>query len=122
MKILGNILWLIFGGLILGLLWFVAGIICCVTLIGIPLGVECFKFAKLAFWPFGRDVEFGGSTGKMLLNILWISLCGWELATAAAGIGIIYCITIVGIPFGLQCFKFAKLALTPFGAKIVKTT
>lgn len=119
MKILGNILWLLFGGIILGLLWFLAGILCFLTIIGIPLGAQCMKFAGFVFWPFGRDIDYGGGMGSFLLNALWLVLFGWELAAASLVVGLFWCITIVGIPFGIQSFKFAKLALMPFGAEII---
>lgn len=120
MRFIGNILWFIFGGVILGLAWFLAGLLCCITIIGIPLGIQCFKFASLALWPFGRDVDFShAGVVSLLVNILWILLLGWELAVTAVTIGLVYCVTIIGIPFGLQAFKFAKLALLPFGARIV---
>lgn len=123
MRFIGNVLWFIFGGVILAVLWFVAGLICCVTIIGIPLGIQCFKFAALMLWPFGRDIDFSkAGIGSFLVNILWILFLGWELAVTALVIGLFYCVTIIGIPFGLQAFKFAKLALMPFGARIVSRT
>ena len=118
-QVLGNILWILFGGLLSALCWFLAGCVCCITIIGIPVGLQCFKFAKLALCPFGRIIYYGNmSSGSVLLNVLWILLCGIELAVASAMMGIICCLTIIGIPFGLQHFKFAALALMPFGAKI----
>lgn len=120
MKTVGNVLWIIFGGLLLALLWGIAGIVCCVTLVGIPVGVQCFKFARLMLAPFGKDVEFGNGFGSLILNILWICVFGVELSVTAAVIGLLWCVTVVGIPVGLQSFKFAKLAFLPFGAKIVK--
>lgn len=120
MKTIGNILWFFFGGLLLALMWAIAGLVCFVTIIGIPVGVQCFKFASLMLAPFGHDVEFGDGFGSLLLNLLWIIVFGVELAVTSAVIGLVWCITIVGIPIGLQSFKFAKLALLPFGAKIVK--
>lgn len=119
MGCIGNILWFLFGGLWLGLGWSLAGILWCVTIVGIPIGMQCFKFAKLAFFPFGKEIRFGGGAGKTLLNILWLLLSGIPLALEAALAGVILCVTIVGIPFGMQCFKLAKLALMPFGAEIV---
>lgn len=119
MGCIGNILWFLFGGLWLGLGWSLAGILWCVTIVGIPVGMQCFKFAKLAFFPFGKEIRFGGGAGKTLLNILWLLLSGIPLALEAALAGVILCVTIVGIPFGMQCFKLAKLALMPFGAEIV---
>ncbi|MGL4606153.1 MAG: YccF domain-containing protein [Eubacteriaceae bacterium] len=119
MRFLGNIIWVLFGGFFMATLWFVVGIICCVTLIGIPLGVQAFKMAGLTLWPFGRDVDFSNmGTGSAILNVFWIILFGWELALASVILGVCYCVTVIGIPFGLQWFKFAKLSLLPFGAVI----
>lgn len=118
MSFLGNIIWFIFGGLIMGLSWIGIGLLWCITLVGIPVGVQCFKLAGLAFFPFGKEVSYGGGVGSFLLNILWIIFGGIPLAIEAAVIGLIFCVTVVGIPFGLQCFKIAKLALMPFGAKV----
>ena len=122
MRIFGNILWFLLAGLWLFLGWALAGLLWCVTLIGIPWGVQCFKFAKLASFPFGKDVLFGSGVGSLLLNILWVLLSGVPLAIEAAVIGAVLCATGVGIPFGLQCFKIAKLAFLPFGARIVPST
>lgn len=119
MRILGNIIWFLFGGMILGLSWFFCGVFWCITIIGIPWGIQCFKFASLAFAPFGKEIHYGGGVFKLLLNIIWLLISGIPLAIEALAIGCVFCITIIGIPFGLQCFKFAKLALLPFGAKVV---
>ena len=118
MKFIGNLLWFIFGGIIMGMSWAIAGLLWCVTIIGIPWGVQCFKFAKLCFFPFGKDVELGGGVGSLLLNIIWLMISGLPLALEALVIGCIFCVTIIGIPFGKQCFKLAKLSLMPFGATI----
>ena len=118
MRFLGNILWFFTGGLILGLSWAIAGLFWCVTIIGIPWGLQCFKFAKLMFAPFGKEINWGGGPISLLANIAWVVLTGVPLAIESAAIGVVLCITIVGIPWGLQCFKFAKLALLPFGAKV----
>lgn len=120
MSCLGNVLWFLFGGLIMGLSWVLAGVLWCVTIIGIPVGLQCFKFASLAFFPFGKEVQYGGGVGSLLLNILWLIVSGILLAVESAVIGCVFCITIIGIPFGKQCFKIAKLALMPFGASIVQ--
>lgn len=121
MRTIGNLLWFVLGGFILGLAWFLAGIICCLTIVGIPLGRQCFKFASLACWPFGRDIDFSRmGTVSLLANILWILFLGQELALLSAVLGLVFCVTIVGIPFGLQYFKFAKLAFLPFGARIIR--
>lgn len=118
MRTLGNILWFIFGGLILSILWGVAGLLCCCTIIAIPVGIQCFKFASFVLWPFGRDVVFSNGVGSFLLNLLWLLIFGWELALASCILGLLWCVTIVGIPFGIQFFKFTRLALLPFGAEI----
>ena len=122
MKTLGNILWFIFGGLILSVLWGVVGVICCCTITAIPAGIQCFKFASFVFWPFGRDVVFSSNVGSFLLNVIWILIFGWELAVVSCTFGIVLCITLIGIPFGLQFFKFAKIALLPFGSHIESTS
>lgn len=118
MKTVANILWILFGGLILSILWALAGVILCITIIGIPVGIQCFKFANLMLFPFGRDVVYGNSTVSFLLNVLWIICFGLNIALWSLTIGVLWCITIIGIPIGTQCFKFAKLALMPFGAII----
>ena len=119
MGCLGNALWFIFGGFALGMGWLIAGVLWCVTIVGVPIGVQCFKRAGLAFFPFGKEVRYGGGVGSMLLNILWLLLSGIPLAIEAAAVGLLFCITIIGIPFGKQCFKLAKLALMPFGTEVV---
>jgi len=95
----------------MGLLW-------CVTIIGIPIGRQCFKFASLSLAPFGKDVQYGGGAPSLIANIFWLLISGIPLAVCFAVNGLILCCTIIGIPFGLQCFKMAKLALMPFGASI----
>lgn len=120
MSFLGNLLWFIFGGFISGITWCLAGVLWCITIIGIPIGIQCFKFASLAFSPFGKDVEYGGGAMSLLANIIWIIVSGIPMALENFLIGCIWCVTIVGIPFGLQFFKIAKLALMPFGAEIIK--
>lgn len=118
MRFIGNVLWFIFGGFWMGLGWLAAGCLWCITVIGIPIGVQCFKFAGLAFFPFGKDVSYGGGIASLLCNILWLLISGIPLALEAVILGCSFCITIIGIPFGLQCFKLAKLALMPFGARV----
>lgn len=119
MTFLGNLLWFLFGGLIGGLGWTLAGYLWCITIVGIPVGLQCFKFAGLAFFPFGKEIVYGGGTFSVLVNIIWLLLSGLELAIGYVVLGCLWCITIVGIPFGKQCFKLAKLALMPFGASVV---
>ena len=119
MTFLGNLLWFLFGGLIGGLGWTLAGCLWCITIVGIPVGLQCFKFAGLAFFPFGKEIVYGGGTFSVLVNIIWLLLSGLELVIGYVVLGCLWCITIVGIPFGKQCFKLAKLALMPFGASVV---
>ena len=120
MRLIGNILWFIFGGFFSGLSWLIAGLLWCITIIGIPYGRQCFKFASLSFSPFGKDVEYGGGVPSALANIIWVIVSGIWMALENFFIGLIWCITVVGIPFGKQFFKIAKLSLMPFGAQIVK--
>ena len=119
MGCLGNFLWFLFGGCVLGLSWLFIGILWCITIVGIPIGIQCFKFASLAFFPFGKEVQYGGGAVSMILNIIWLIAGGIPLAIEAATLGVLFCITIIGIPFGHQCFKIAKLSLMPFGATVV---
>ena len=119
MTFLGNLLWFLFAGLIGGLGWTLAGCLWCITIVGIPVGLQCFKFAGLAFFPFGKEIVYGGGPFCVLVNIIWLLLSGLELAIGYVVLGCLWCITIVGIPFGKQCFKLAKLALMPFGASVV---
>ena len=121
MKFIGNILWLILGGLLVSLYYFIAGLVFCITIIGIPFGLQLFKMGVFALWPFGHDVVSDVNDGgclSIIMNILWILFGGIEIATLHLGFGLLCCITIVGIPFGLQHFKMALLALIPFGKKI----
>ena len=118
MGCLGNLLWFLCGGLISGLSWCLAGCLWCITIIGIPVGMQCFKFAALSLCPFGKEVVFGGGAGSVLLNILWLVLTGLPMALAHAAWGCLLCVTVIGIPFGLQFFKLARLSLFPFGSQV----
>jgi len=119
MSFLGNIIWLLFGGILGAIVWALAGLLWCASIIGIPFGLQCFKIAAFVLWPFGRDIEVGNfGAGGLIFNIIWIILFGWEFAIGHMIIGAVFCLTIVGIPFGLQHFKLAKLGLIPFGARI----
>ena len=122
MSVLGNVLWFISGGFIPAVLWFIFGALWSVTIIGIPVGVQCFKMANLQLFPFGKDISYSSmGAGSFLVNIIWIFIGGIELAITNAVIGVLLCLTIIGIPFGLQSFKMAKLSLMPFGARIVRS-
>ena len=122
MQTLGNILWLIFVGIWLAIGFVIAGIIMFILLITIPFGIQAFKLAGFALWPFGRHVEYTdrvASPLRIIGNILWIIFGGLWLAVHCLIGGVILCITIIGIPFGIQAFKLIPVALMPFGAEIV---
>lgn len=117
MRTIGNILWMLFFGLWTAVVWFALGLLWCITIVGIPCGVQCFKIAGLVLWPFGKEVssDFGAHP---ILNLIWMIFGGLELAISYVVGGAICCITIIGIPFGKQCFKLATLSLAPFGARV----
>ena len=122
MKILGNIFWLILGGFAISVYYAIIGLLFCCTIVGIPFGLQLIKMAGFAFWPFGRQVVSGDNDNGCLsifMNILWIVLGGIEIAFLHFGFGLVCCLTIVGIPFGLQHFKMGILAVIPFGKEIV---
>ena len=122
MTVLGNVLWLVLAGLWLGLSYLFAGIVTCLTIIGIPFGIQSFKLAGYAFWPFGRTVierQSGAGALGCLGNVLWLLLGGWWLALLQIVVGVVLCLTIIGIPFGIASFRMAVLALVPFGKQVV---
>lgn len=121
MRFLGNLLWCLFGGLFSALSWTLAGLFWCITIVGIPVGMQCFKFANLSLFPFGKEILYAGGAPSLLFNLLWLLLSGLPLAITHAIWGCVLCLTIVGIPFGLQFFKIARLALFPFGSRVVVT-
>ena len=108
-------------GCLQGLSLVLAGFLCSILLIGIPIGRQCFKLASLAFFPIGKEVNYGGSAISVIANIFWMIFSGSPLAVVAVLNVVLLCCTIIGIPFGLQCFKIAKLALFPFGASVINT-
>lgn len=121
MKFIGNILWLLLGGILISFYYAVMGLLFCITIIGIPFGLQLFKIAGLALWPFGREVTAGPNDSGLLsiiMNIIWIIFGGIEIALLHVWFGVLCCITIIGIPFGLQHFKMTLLALVPFGKQI----
>ncbi|MCK9536609.1 MAG: YccF domain-containing protein [Bacilli bacterium] len=115
MKLIGNILWFLLVGLWGAIYYFVAEILLCIIIIGIPFGLQCFKLGKLMVFPFGKNVKTNFEKHP-IANIIWVIVLGWEMALSNLIAGIIFYITIIGIPFGKQCFKLAKLSLIPFGA------
>ncbi|HKM30027.1 MAG TPA: YccF domain-containing protein [Bacilli bacterium] len=117
MKTVGNILWFVLIGFLSSVSWFLIGVVLCITIIGIPFGKQCFKIAGLTIWPFGKNIDTKFDAHP-IANILWLIFFGWELAVGYLTVGLIFFITIIGIPFGKQCFKLAQLSFFPFGATI----
>lgn len=118
MSLLGNIVWLIFGGFLAGIGYIIGGIALCITVVGIPFGVQAIKIGMATFAPFGKEVyeqENANSVTNTIFNMLWLLLFGWEIALAHLIHGIILAVTIIGLPFAKQHFKLIPLALFPFG-------
>ena len=121
MKLLGNIIWLIFGGIETAIEYFLAGVALMITIIGIPFGLQAFKLGVLALWPFGSKVvnkENGHGCLNLFMNVLWFFIGGIWIWLTHILFGVLLFITIIGIPFGKQHFKMAKIALSPFGKEI----
>lgn len=119
MKTIGNILWVILGGAVGSGLWLLYGVLWSITIVGIPLGKQCFKLASLTFMPFNKEVvDTGSGALGFVANIIWAVTTGVVMAAENVVVGLSLCATIVGIPFGLQYFKLAKLSLMPFGTEI----
>jgi uncharacterized membrane protein YccF (DUF307 family) len=121
MSILGNIIWFVFGGVLIFLEYIISGLLLCLTIVGIPFGVQCIKLSLLGLTPFGRTITQGDSGSgclAVLMNIIWILIGGIWIALTHLILGILFGITIVGIPFAKQHFKLASLALSPFGKRI----
>ncbi|MGZ5327693.1 MAG: YccF domain-containing protein [Actinomycetota bacterium] len=122
MKAIGNILWFVLAGIWLAIGYTIAGLLMCITIIGIPFGIQAFKLAGFVLWPFGRTVVAKSealSVLDIIFNVLWLFLVGWELFLLSIAAGLLLCITIIGIPFGIQAFKLSVLALWPFGQTVV---
>ena len=118
MSCLGNIIWLIFGGLVAGIGYIIGGLLLCLTIIGIPFGVQSIKLGFATFAPFGKEVvegENANSPLRVVFNIIWLVLFGWGIAVAHLISALVLAITIIGIPFALQHIKLIPLALFPFG-------
>ncbi len=121
MRLIGNILWIVLGGLLSSLGWILAGVIWCVTVVGIPVGLQCFKLSSISLNPFGKEVVDEGGSVSFILNVLWFLVSGVWMAIGNFILGCILCITVIGIPFGRQFFKIAALSLAPFGKKVVRS-
>lgn len=121
MKTLGNLIWLLCGGIFTACGYLVSSIVMMITIIGIPFGFQTLKLASLALWPFGKTVVDNGSSSgclSLLMNIIWICVGGFWICLTHFFFGVWLCITIIGIPFGKQHFKLAAVALSPFGKDI----
>ena len=124
MKILGNLIWLIFGGFIIAIEYFIGSIILMITIVGIPFGLQTLKMGSLALWPFGRTSRVEPRASGCLyifMNVLWLICGGIWIALTHAFFGVILYITIIGIPFGYQHFKLTEVAINPFGRRIMHT-
>lgn len=122
MNLLLNIIWLILGGFVVVLAYFLGGILLCITIIGIPFGLQCFKLAGLAVAPFGSEVrekEPPGGAIAVIMNIIWILLPGLELAVFHLVMAVFLAVTIIGLPLAAQHLKMTRLAILPFGAEVV---
>jgi uncharacterized membrane protein YccF (DUF307 family) len=117
-----NVLWLIFGGWISGLLWTVAGCILAITIIGLPWTPAAFRMASFSFWPFGRHIvdKPTGQDLSLVLNIVWFVLAGWWLALHHLVLAVVLGVTIIGIPFALQHLKLAVISLAPVGKDVIE--
>jgi uncharacterized membrane protein YccF (DUF307 family) len=121
LRLVLNVVWLVLHGWLLALAYLVAGVVACLLIVTIPFGIASFRLAGYVLWPFGRTVVWRRSAGlgSAVGNVLWVVLLGWELAIAHAMAGLLLCVTIVGIPFGIACWKMVPLALLPLGREIV---
>ena len=124
MKTLGNLIWLLFGGICIAIEYLIASILLFITIVGIPFGMQTLKLAGLALWPFGKEAVYVNNPPvcvSTLMNIIWILVGGIWISLSHIVFGILFGITIIGIPFAKQHFKLAGLALTPFGREIRST-
>jgi uncharacterized membrane protein YccF (DUF307 family) len=117
MSFIGNLIWLIFGGFLAGLGYILGGLVLCLTIVGIPFGLQSMRLGVATLAPFGKEVveeESGTGFLRMVFNVIWILLFGWEIAIAHLVGGLILAITIIGLPFAKQHFKLIPVALFPF--------
>ncbi len=121
MRTIGNILWLVLAGWWLALGYLLAGVLAFVLIVTIPFGFAAFRLASFVVWPFGRTTEFRRDAGlwSVLGNVVWVVLLGWELALAHLVAGLLLCLTVIGIPFGVACWKMVPLAFVPLGQQVV---
>lgn len=124
MRTLGNILWFLLAGLWLAIGYVVAGLLAFVLIVTIPFGIAAFRLAGFVIWPFGRTVVWRREAGvwSVVGNVIWVLFFGWELALAHLVAGLLLCLTVIGIPFGVACWKMVPLALLPLGREVVPIT
>lgn len=124
MSLIGNIIWLIFGGLFAAAGYIIGGLLLCLTIIGIPFGIKAIEFGFMVMLPFGKEVVNTSSDAgclPMVFNIIWLIVFGWEIALLHLFFGLLLGVTIIGIPFALQHFKLVPVALLPFTYRLAKT-
>ncbi|MDR3640600.1 MAG: YccF domain-containing protein [Humidesulfovibrio sp.] len=131
MKLLGNIIWFLFGGLVMGLGWYLLGLVMFASIVGIPWGRACFMLGGFCLWPFGREIisrrlvtgrdDIGTGLLGFVGNAIWFLCAGLWLAIGHLGSALLCFITIIGIPFGLQHLKLAVATLAPIGKTVVET-
>ena len=122
MSVIGNIIWLIFGGFLAAMGYIIGGAFLCLTIIGIPFGVQSIKLGISTLAPFGKEIveaPNANSPLRLIFNLIWLVLFGWEIAIAHLVSALILAITIVGIPFAKQHMKLAPIALLPLGRSLV---
>lgn len=130
MTLILNILWFVLGGWLSGLAWIFAAVLLAITIVGLPWAQAALRIGIFSFFPFGKEViprrlvtgrdDLGTGDLGLLLNIVWFLLGGWYLALMHLAIGVVQCVTIIGIPFGIQHFKLAAIALAPVGKEVVE--
>ena len=131
MALLLNILWFVLGGLLMGLAWWLVGLICALTIVGIPSARACFVIGNFSFWPFGQEAvsrqeligraDIGTGPLGLVGNVIWFVVAGWWLAIGHLTSALACFVTIIGIPFGIQHIKLALIALAPIGLQVVPT-
>lgn len=121
MRLLLNLVWLIFGGFLFVIAYALVGVVLCALIITIPFGIACFRIAGYALWPFGRTIEVrrDAGMGALIGAIIWVVLAGWWLALMHIGHGLALCATIIGIPLGLASFKLVPISLFPLGVRTI---
>jgi uncharacterized membrane protein YccF (DUF307 family) len=121
MRLILNVFWLIFGGLVIAFAYALAGVICCILIVTIPFGIASFRIANYALWPFGRTIVRNPEAGaaSTIGNIIWFIFAGWWLVIGHIATGVAQCVTIIGIPLGIANFKMIPISIMPLGSRIV---